>query len=148
MTDWHSRYKCSTCAFELWLPIARLRVSSLGLNNDARFPGRCLLVLHEHQEDFGEIEEELASAFVADARLASQAIKAAVKVPRINYALLGNREKNIHFHLIPRGHQSDPIPQQAPWEHPERQTKLSEHEISKVINKIRTELELIVPCRL
>lgn len=147
MTDCHPSYKCSTCAFELWLPITRLKVSTLGLNNDARFPGRCLLVLHEHHEDFGEIEEELASAFVSDARLAAQAIKAAIKVPRINYALLGNREPHIHFHLIPRGHPNDPIPQQAPWEHPQRQTKLSGQDILRVMSSIRTELELIVSCR-
>jgi diadenosine tetraphosphate (Ap4A) HIT family hydrolase len=140
MMDQSVSYLCPKCSFELWLPIANLRVSTLGLNSDARFPGRCLLVLNEHREDFDEMDSVLASAFVDDARLAAHAIKSATKAPRVNYAIFGNRVPHIHFHLIPRAMPSDPIPNQSPWEHPERQKKLDEKESKRLVAQIRTEL--------
>jgi len=39
------KYRCATCGFELHHPIATLSVSALGLYDDARFPGRCILAL-------------------------------------------------------------------------------------------------------
>jgi diadenosine tetraphosphate (Ap4A) HIT family hydrolase len=131
-------YKCSVCSFELWFPIVRLSVSCLGLNNDSRFPGRCLLVLNQHAEHFAEIESDVVSAFIDDARVAAQAIQLVTKAPRINYAILGNKEPHVHFHLIPRGLPNDPIPGQAPWEHPVRKGELLKADIEALVNEIRS----------
>jgi diadenosine tetraphosphate (Ap4A) HIT family hydrolase len=131
-------YKCRVCSFKLWLPIAHLSVSSLGLNNDSRFPGRCLLVLDQHAEHFAEIEPDLASAFIDDARVAAQAIQMVTKAPRINYAILGNKEPHVHIHLIPRGLPNDPIPRQAPWEHPLQNGEMLKADIEALVNEIRS----------
>lgn len=117
-------YGCEVCAFSLWLPIARLQVSSLGLYDDVRFPGRCLLVLHRHEENFALLDPKEANQFVADLQRAAQAILTATKAPRLNYALLGNKEPHIHFHLIPRP-AADPIPDLTPWHHPEPRRDLA-----------------------
>ncbi len=94
-------YPCRSCSFSLWLLIARLDVSHLGLYDDARFPGRCLLVFDRHVEDFSTIPPEDAARFVGDLQHAARAIAAVVKPARLNYALLGNKEPHVHFHLIP-----------------------------------------------
>ncbi|MCC6159865.1 MAG: diadenosine tetraphosphatase [Deltaproteobacteria bacterium] len=116
---------CAQCGFSLWLPIAALDVSTLGLYNDARFPGRCILALNDHAEDFALIPEKLAFEFVLDARHAARAIAIAMKVPRVNYAILGNAEPHVHFHLIPRNPSDDPVPNRSPWNHPDPVRKLA-----------------------
>lgn len=108
-------YRCDRCEMTLWLPLVRLTVSTLGLYDDDRFPGRCLLVVHEHHEDMTTMPDELASALLGDARRAALAITAAVSADRINYAVLGNGTPHVHYHVIPRKWDIDPAPGRSPW---------------------------------
>ena len=100
----------------LWHPLVDLTVSTLGLYDDARYPGRCLLVLHEHVEDMTSMPNDLACALLGDARRAGFAIQQAVQADRINYAVLGNVVPHMHYHLVPRRWQIDPAPGLSPWQ--------------------------------
>lgn len=100
----------------LWHPLAELEVSTLGLYDDARYPGRCLLVVREHFDDLTTMPEDLATAALSDARRAGLAIKEALKPDRINYAVLGNVISHVHFHIIPRRWEIDPAPGLSPWQ--------------------------------
>ena len=129
-------YKCLQCGFTLWHPIARFSCSTLGLYDDDRFPGRCLLALDRHFDDFAVLSPDETLAFAQDAQRAARAIRAATGAERINYAILGNVERHLHFHLIPRIGRTDAIPDKSPWLHPrdaeplDRQTR--EHLISRI----------------
>jgi diadenosine tetraphosphate (Ap4A) HIT family hydrolase len=118
-------FECKMCSFKLWLPIIRLKTSTLGLYDDARYPGRCILVFHNHIEDFAELDNESALSFIKDAQKAAMAIRKTTMAERINYAILGNAEPHLHMHLIPRKKQDDPIPNRSPWNHPAPLSKLS-----------------------
>lgn len=137
-------YKCPVCLFELWNPIVPLTVSWLGLYNDARFPGRCILVLNEHAEDFASLNANLAQSFIYDTQLAARAIRSITKAPRINYALLGNQLSHIHFHLIPRGLPGDPIPTRTPWEHPDYKSELSHLDVERMVRQLQSALASVV----
>lgn len=132
-------YVCDECGFSLWAPIGRLGVSSLGLYDDARYPGRCLLVLGEHHEDFAELPLDLTQAFVADAQHAGRAIRRAVSAERINYAILGNASPHLHFHLIPRG-DPDPAPSRSPWNTTVPQTSLPPGRRDRLVRSIALQL--------
>lgn len=99
----------------LWHPIASLGVSTLGLYEDNRYRGRCLLVLNEHHDDMATMPEDLAVLLLKDARVAAKAIQTAVSADRINYAVLGNVISHVHYHLIPRNWSIDPAPRRSPW---------------------------------
>lgn len=129
-------YACPACGFDLWLPLVTLDVSTLGLYNDARFPGRGILALHDHYEDLSEVEPDLLSRFVADVRLAGWAIRAATEADRMNYAVLGNIAPHVHFHLIPRVFESDPVPNRPPWEHPSPVSPLPPEEVERLSEAI------------
>jgi diadenosine tetraphosphate (Ap4A) HIT family hydrolase len=136
----NSSFAC-TCGFELWLPIARLEVTHLGFYDDARFPGRCLLVLDRHHEDFARLQPDLMVRFVRDAQTAGAAIQRAVGADRINYAILGNAEPHLHFHLIPRIFRNEPRPKQSPWDHPDPVSRLPIERRAEVIRRIVDELQ-------
>lgn len=133
-------YECASCGFDLWLPIASLSVSVLGFYDDARFPGRCILAFRDHAEELTELDDDAASAFMADARTAARAIHEATRCDRLNYAILGNTLPHLHWHLIPRTREGDPIPTRPPWEHPEPQTKLAASETERLVAAIRSQL--------
>lgn len=50
---------CKVCGFELWLPTHQYPNSTLGLYNDARFPGRSILKLNEHYTEFESLPQKL-----------------------------------------------------------------------------------------
>ena len=129
-------FRCDVCGFELFEPIAVLRVSTLGLYDDSRYPGRCLLALHRHEEDFAEMPRDLAVELLDDARAAARAIKAAVDADRINYAVLGNAEPHVHLHLIPRKWETDVVPGKAPWAHPQKASPLAPEQKSRIVAEI------------
>jgi diadenosine tetraphosphate (Ap4A) HIT family hydrolase len=135
------QFTCATCPFSLWLPLGKLQVSFLGLYDDARFPGRCILALDTHAEDFSILDKRVASAFFEDCQTASRAIKAAVNVERVNVAILGNEVAHVHFHLIPRRPLDEPIPNRPPWEHPDAKRKLSDSVRLEISSRIREELK-------
>lgn len=132
----HASYVCRSCGFDLWLPLVTLDVSTLGFYNDARFPGRCILALHEHYEDLSDVEGELLTRFVRDVRRAGAAIKTATRADHMNYAVLGNTMPHVHFHLIPRFLATDPVPLRPPWEHPLPVTPLKPEEATRVSRAI------------
>ena len=140
MTD-PTEYRCAVCGFALWLPLASLDVSTLGLYDDARYPGRCLLALHDHHEDFATLPADLTARFVADAQRAGRAIQRAVGSERMNFAVLGNVEPHVHFHLIPRGAESDPVPGESPWSTDVHGEALPPSERESIMRGIREALE-------
>lgn len=141
-TDQHlSQYKCPRCDFELWVPIASLSVSVLGFYNDARFPGRCILVLNEHYEDPTDIPNSLYTAFALDVKTAGLAVASITEAHRINYAVLGNTVPHVHCHIIPRrGAPDDPSPDRPIWESPLPRGQLPRSEVQRIANGIRGQL--------
>ncbi len=109
-------YTCDTCGFSVADPLARLSGSTLGLFPDRRLPGRCVLVIDGHHEHFEEVPHELAQRFMADTRLAAQAIREVTGSQRLNYAMLGNQVAHLHMHVMPRGGPGDSNPLVSPWE--------------------------------
>jgi diadenosine tetraphosphate (Ap4A) HIT family hydrolase len=131
-----TRFKCQVCDFELWEPIAELAVSTLGLYNDARFPGRCLLVLNQHLEDFSLLEPDLLLAFNLDAQRSGKALAEATSARRINYAVLGNAQTHLHFHLIPRYPEAEQFPKKSPWSDPRLPIRLDDEVVIQLVKKI------------
>jgi diadenosine tetraphosphate (Ap4A) HIT family hydrolase len=118
-------YRCEACGFELWRPITELRASSLGLYDDARFPGRCLVVLRQHYEHLDEVPTELLAAFTEDVRSVYGVLRSELLADRANVAVLGNRVPHIHAHVVPRYRDFDPAPYDDPWRHPDPPRPLS-----------------------
>ncbi len=108
-------YSCPECGFALHYPIAEIGVSSLGLYDDARFPGRCILVYRKHVEEFSAIAESEAAAFIEDVRRAARAIVAAVTADRMNYAISRDGEAPSARSPYPgKKRMANLIPTQAP----------------------------------
>lgn len=132
---------CGECDFRLHIPILRLRTSTLGLYNDARFPGRCLLVFHgAHVENLEDLDEETGQRYLADIRDASMAIRSVVPAPKVNIALLGNTLSHLHAHLIPRRPDAEPRPHRPIWEDPRPLITMPRDEATKIAQSIRKEI--------
>lgn len=120
---------CKTCGFDLWNPIAKtpaLLVSDIALYDDARFPGRSILRLQQHEENLEQLETKLAFDFMKDIQTAIHALRVATGSERINVSILGNSVPHIHAHLIPRFAANEELPGKSPWDDPRVKTSLAE----------------------
>lgn len=115
---------CATCGFSLWVPIAALSVSHVGLYDDARFPGRMIVSLNEHVEHYDQADPEVLSAFMSDLQRASLVLRKMGNVERVNVAILGNKDPHLHAHLIPRRVDDDNYGL-SPWENAAEHSKLT-----------------------
>lgn len=143
MNDLDPSFVCEVCSFKVWLPLARLSVSTLGLYDDGRFPGRSIVVFNRHVEDLVALDEDEARSLIADVQRASRAIMSSTGAPRVNYAILGNVEPHLHVHIIPRGTASDPLPKRTPWEHPRPVQRLSHEEAESLRKSIVASLHAL-----
>lgn len=136
----HAADPCSTCGMSLWVPIAVLQTTRIGLYDDGRFPGRCLVMLNEHVEQLEEVPPGIMVQATADLNLLARALKRATGSPRLNYAVLGNAEAHVHWHVIPRYPLAEKFPSRAPWDDPRPHQKLSPSRRSSLIENIKQEL--------
>jgi diadenosine tetraphosphate (Ap4A) HIT family hydrolase len=134
-------WRCAACGFEQRHPIATLRATTLALYDDARFPGRCVLVWNEHAELIEDLPLERARDLALDVRTAAAGIRRATGAPRINYAAFGNVVPHVHVHLIPRHGPWDTAPKATAWDHPEVERKLGAADVVELVLRIRTTLE-------
>jgi diadenosine tetraphosphate (Ap4A) HIT family hydrolase len=132
---------CEVCGFDLWLPLASLGVSELGLYSDSRFPGRSLLKLNGHWDSLEDLPDDVALEFLSDTRRSMAAIRRATGAERVNFAVLGNAVAHVHGHLIPRFPATESKPQSSPWDDPRPRTKLEGAQELELIGRIREELE-------
>ena len=135
-------YKCPQCGFGLWNPVGSLEVSTLGLYNDGRFPGRSILVLNEHIEHWEDVPSELLSAYVADSQHAIRAIAQVTGASRVNLAVLGNTDAHVHFHLIPRYPDAEAFPGKSPWNDPRPSQKLGELELERLVHALAAQMAI------
>jgi diadenosine tetraphosphate (Ap4A) HIT family hydrolase len=133
-------WRCATCGFEQARPIARLRAATLALHDDARFPGRAVLVLDAHATLVEDLPLAVAGDLARDVRQAALAIRAAAGAARINYAAFGNVVPHVHVHLIPRHGPWDTAPRATAWDHPEPERPLAPGEAERLVAAIRARL--------
>jgi len=133
-------WRCTACGFSQARPIARLRVATLALYDDARFPGRAVLVLDEHATLVEDLPLATARDLALDVRQAALAIRAAAGAARVNYAAFGNVVPHVHVHLVPRHGPWDTAPRATPWDHPEPERPLPAGEAERLVAAIRARL--------
>tara|TARA_Y100000310_G_C20597996_1_gene771509 strand:- start:752 stop:1189 length:438 start_codon:yes stop_codon:yes gene_type:complete len=137
---------CKTCGFELYNPIEDdgiLVTSNLGLYNDGRFPGRCILSLFSHATELIKLDPDHLSEFMWDVQAAGKAVQEATGADRINYAILGNAEPHVHCHIIPRVFEDDPNPKSTPWSRDDKAWEMSQERCQEIMKNIRSHLRRI-----
>lgn len=132
---------CPVCEFTLFNPIHAFGNSTLGLYDDARFPGRAILKLEQHYELLEDTPEDIITQFMADSRESILAIKQVTGVERVNFAILGNTVQHVHAHLIPRYPETETFPGKSPWNDPRSHTFLTTEQNHQLITQIAERLK-------
>ena len=131
---------CARCGFGIWLPVGDLPASTVGLYDDARFPGRVIVSAHEHHEHLDEMPADALAAFMADVARTSRAVRSLDGVERVNVAVLGNQEPHVHAHVIPR-RAGEVNAGKAPWDEAPPRRKLNDWNRLALTRQLRSLLD-------
>lgn len=106
------------------------------------FKGYSLFICKECVGELHELSPDFRREFLFEMTVVAEALYTAVSPIKINYELLGNDCKHLHWHIIPR-YGTDPMPQKAIW-NIDRDifdtTTLDVSEIIALRDKIRDEI--------
>lgn len=133
-------FRCNTCEFELFNPIAETKTSYLGLYDDARFPGRSILMLKEHYDNIEDVPAELSHSYLDEIKSVIVAMKEVLHVERVNMSILGNTISHVHAHLIPRYPIQEQFPHKSPWNDPRPHSPLDLSTKTNITEKLKQNL--------
>lgn len=111
------------------------------------FRGYCIFFAKEHKEELHELEEPVRTRFLQEMSQVAEAIFHAFHPVKMNYELLGNSERHLHWHLFPR-YANDPNPKGPVWNidrsiREAENTKPSRKELAEIKTTLLRELEKI-----
>lgn len=78
------------------------------------YQGYCILVSRRHAAELSELPAEVRRAYLDEMCLLAQAIELCYRPHKLNYELLGNQVRHLHWHLFPR-YLDDPDRMHAVW---------------------------------
>lgn len=102
--------------------LAELDESFVILAHDQFYPGYCILVLKEHEEQLAQLPRERQARVWNDVMRVADALRRVMNPPRINYECLGNMVNHIHWHIVPR-YADDPRKHEPIWLRPEAERR-------------------------
>ena len=83
-------------------PVCELSTSDLYLNREQSYPGRCILVLRRHAEEFCELTKEERAALQEDLARVTAALKKLYQPGKINLGVFGDTVRHFHIHIVPK----------------------------------------------
>lgn len=132
-------FYCEECGFSLWRYIAKIPSAHVGLYDDNRYPGRCLVVYPTHINHFEEKPQLGMYEFMESVQDVGSIIKDLTGADRINYAILGNAVPHVHAHVIPR-FKTDPNINSSPWSRTDKASALPRKTSEKIISDLKIAL--------
>jgi diadenosine tetraphosphate (Ap4A) HIT family hydrolase len=119
--------------------IADLGVSRVRLNPDQYFPGWVFVVLRRHAEELYELTRDERASLIEDVTETARALAAVYRPVKLNYELLGNQVRHIHWHVVPRL-PGDPDPRWPVWRVPYERVVLPHEMVRERVETIRRAL--------
>ena len=99
--------------------ICRMPSGWLALGDRQFLPGYCFLLPDPVVDSLNDLEEAQRAAYLCDMALAGDALLEVTGAYRINYAILGNGDPELHAHIVPR-YRDEPEELRCglPWSYP------------------------------
>ncbi len=109
------------------------------------FKGYSLLVCKKHVSELHEIELDYRKQFLLEMSQVAEAVYMAFKPEKLNYELLGNEVRHMHWHIFPR-YSDDLLPRGPVWSIPREVrnsevTKISGDALENMRDRLKASLQ-------
>lgn len=124
-----------TAENESW--VCNLKFGGVFLNHNQSFEGRCLYIPFQHYQTLENLSEEQYINYNREILFISNNLKKELHADLMNTALLTNKVRHIHWHIIPR-YANDSNWGEAPW--PNHPVEIEKSALATLKKRIRTAL--------
>jgi len=66
------------------------------------YPGRCIVTLKRHAEEWYELTPEELAGFSSDIARVAKAITEVFPCDKLNYGICGDNNRHLHIHIVPK----------------------------------------------
>ncbi len=94
--------------------VAELETGYVVIGDHQYFKGYTLFLCKQHKEELHELSPAFRLKFLKEMAEVAEAVFIAFNPEKLNYELLGNTEKHLHWHIFPR-HKDDLLPKVPIW---------------------------------
>lgn len=99
-------FYCTDAYKDYMQEICRLDTSTVFLHNEQEYPGRCIVVLNDHKTELFQLSPAQRASYMDSVAAVAQAVDRLFNPVKINYAVYGDIDSHIHFHVVPKHHHS------------------------------------------
>ncbi len=112
--------------------VCRMSSGWLALGDKQFLPGYCYLLPDPVVESLNDLDAPQRAAYLCDMALAGDALLEVTGAYRINYAILGNGDPELHAHIVPR-YRDEPeeLRQGPPWSYPREVTAAAPFDLDR-----------------
>ena len=86
----------------LMIEICKLNYSTIYLNRNQKYPGRCVVKLNEHKTEYFQMTKEQRDGYFEELAATAKAIFELYHPDKINYATFGDLLQHLHVHVTPK----------------------------------------------
>ena len=94
--------------------IKELKTGYVVLGDFQFFRGYTLFLCKIHKNELHNLSAPFRRQFLWEMSVVAEAVFKAFHPRKLNYELLGNTDRHLHWHIIPR-HKNDPLPKRTIW---------------------------------
>jgi diadenosine tetraphosphate (Ap4A) HIT family hydrolase len=128
--------------------VVELQTGYVVLGDHQFYKGYIIFHCKEHKRELHELDPEFRFLYLKEMSLVAEAVFKAFHPVKLNYALLGNADEHLHWHIFPR-HANDPLPKQPVWQldksiRTAESTRPSAEELEKLKQILYLELQKII----
>lgn len=128
--------------------LAELNTGYVVLGDFQFYKGYALFLCKKHVSELHELEQNTKTLFLEEMSVVAEAIFKCFKPNKLNYELLGNSDRHLHWHIFPR-YKHDPFPKEPIWHIPKtircaKKYRPSSIELDGLKKNLRTELKKIL----
>lgn len=86
----------------LMIEICKLKYSTVYLNRNQKYLGRCVVKLNEHKTEYFQMNKEERDGYFTELAATAKAIYDLYHPDKINYATFGDLVPHVHVHVVPK----------------------------------------------
>lgn len=128
--------------------VKELNTSYIVLGDYQFYKGYTLVLSKTHVSELHQLPKQIRSEYLNEMAITAEAVYKAFKPKKLNYELLGNTDKHLHWHIIPR-YEDDQNPTAPVWvidkniRYAEK-AKPSKDDLRLLIDQLTHELNLLI----
>jgi diadenosine tetraphosphate (Ap4A) HIT family hydrolase len=100
--------------------VQELKTGYVVLGDYQTFRGYTLFLFKHHVEELQELDPQTRKSFLFEMSLVAEAVGKVFMPDKLNYELLGNSDRHLHWHIFPR-YIDDPAAGQPVWVIPKKE---------------------------